>query len=677
VACATAVLTAILLGAPSPAGDAHPRVFLTAADVARVQKAVATRPDFARWAEQLVRRAETAKIADLPPLERAWWEKDRSKPWRDTYPQVFHHTWIVPERWAELARDCARAHLVRPAAKLDQKGKQVLLALAGFTFEFEHYDVGLNYTVWSVAALEAYDILYDAFTPAERKRVDAFFARFLAALEKNDRYWIEHEPGGALNNHYAWHKLAFVAMGLFYDRPELVERAFTGPKGIEFLMRHGFTDDGLWLEGSIPYQLAATTPLVWAAEMLENAGHKRRLYTGDAGDGRTLKSAYDALIPLVFPDRTLPAIGDCYGVRPHLARRPDWETLNRRFPDPRYAWLLSDAGRRPHALFQGAAELPVADPPGQFSKLWPEHGYAALRSVEGPAYWTGRGWTLFATWSNHLVHENADKLSVQLFADGHLWLPDCEAKPSAEHSFSAPVQSALNRETLCHNTLLVDAHSQRFPDGRLDLVEYQVLPQVKRVSMGDLAGRLYPGVRQLRTCLVRADYVLDFFQVQADRARSLAWVTHVDALPAGSSSPGPAKPFALPGQAPWSYLRGAEEVVVPGPYWEVFRHGERRFRIDLATSSPQQLVRCGFPRDDGPKAEVIPMRMFRSDASSAWYAAVYRSGVKADEPLKVSVVPGPLDSWLVTVDVSSSRFVHRLPRLPNAPLPGKAVGSRQ
>jgi hypothetical protein len=250
----------------------------------------------------------------------------------------------------------------------------VLLGLADCTFEFEHYDVGLNYTVWTVAAMEAYDVLHDAFTPAERKKLDAFFERFLAALEKNDQYWIEHEPGGALNNHYAWHKLAFVVMGLFYDRPELVE--------------------------------------------------------------------------------------------------------------------------------------------------------------------------------------------------------------------------------------------------------YQALPQVKRVSIGDLSGRLCANVRQLRTCVVRADYVLDFFQVQA------------------------------------------EEGLVPGPYWEQFHHGERRFRIDLATSSPAQLVRCGFPRDDGPKPAVIPMRMFRSDACSAWYAAVYRSGPKADEALKVSVSPGPLDSWLVTVDLASSHLAHRVPRLP-------------
>jgi hypothetical protein len=37
--------------------------------------------------------------------------------------------------------------------------------------------------------------------------MDAFFDRALAAIIRSDEYWIAHEPGGKINNHYAWHKL--------------------------------------------------------------------------------------------------------------------------------------------------------------------------------------------------------------------------------------------------------------------------------------------------------------------------------------------------------------------------------------------------------------------------------------------------------------------------------------
>ena len=88
----------------------------------------------------------------------------------------------MPLKWADLARNCARASLVKPSAPLAAKGREVLLRLSDYTFEFEHYDVGMNYTIWALAALDAYDILYADFTPAERRRLDIFFARYLDAL---------------------------------------------------------------------------------------------------------------------------------------------------------------------------------------------------------------------------------------------------------------------------------------------------------------------------------------------------------------------------------------------------------------------------------------------------------------------------------------------------------------
>jgi len=54
------------------------------------------------------------------------------------------------------------------------KAKAVLLGLSDYSFEFEHYDVGMNYTLWAVPALEAYDILYQEWTASERSRLESF-----------------------------------------------------------------------------------------------------------------------------------------------------------------------------------------------------------------------------------------------------------------------------------------------------------------------------------------------------------------------------------------------------------------------------------------------------------------------------------------------------------------------
>ena len=642
---------------------AHPFLFITAADIERARDGIKHNAAFATLAKELTKRATTNRLEALPSLERQWWEAARQKPWSDTYPEIFHHTFIVPLKWASLAQDCARANLVAPFPPLAAKAKRTLLSLSDYTFEFDHYDVGMNYTIWAMAALDACDILYGEFTPAERARLDAFFERYLAALRKSDDYWIEHEPGGKLNNHYAWHKLGLCMVGVFYERPELVQRALRGPKGVEFMLANGFKDDGLWLEGSIPYQFAETAPLVIMARMLENAHSPDSLFRFSAPNGRTLKQSYDALVPLLFPDRTLPPIGDAYAHRPHISQHPDWETLFSQFHEPVYAWLLADRGTRSlDALFHGTPDLPAAPPPLQPGKLWPEMGYAALRSDETTNYWSGRGWSLFATYSGQPVHEHADKLSLMLFAGGHLWLPDCEARTSAEHAFSSLIQTTLNRETLCHNTLLVDGRTQRLPGQRLDLLEFTNGPGLKRLSIGDMQGRLYDGVRQLRTLLVCPDYVLDLFQVSAAGPHEFAWVTHVDGESVAASLRA-TNAMTLPASAPWRFLRDAKSAHATSPLWECFSHDRQTLRLDLFPSGPTEVIQCGFPSDDGPAPQTIPMRLFKRSGTNAWFLAVYRLVSTPAEPAEASIAPAGPKTLDVTLSLSGRVAHHTVPRL--------------
>ncbi len=665
IASALAACTLLFIGAGSLAAaqHAHPWLFLTTVDVERVRAGVAHNLVFATLARQLAERAATNRVEDLPPLERQWWGAAQGQPWRDTYPPVFHHTLSVPLKWADLARACAQVNLLTPSAPLLAKAKCTLLSLSDYTFEFEHFDVGMNYTIWVLGALEIYDILYPEFTTAEHARLDAFFERYLAALRKSDDYWIEHEPGGKLNNHYAWHKLGMAMIGLFYGRPELVENAMRGPKGVEYMLAHGFKDDGLWLEGSIPYQFAETAPLLILARLLENAHSPESLFRYRSPNGLTLQQSYDALIPLLLPDRTLPPIGDTYARRPHVAEHPDWELLFREFHAPAYAWLLNDCPTRtPQALFWGVPDLPAAAPPSQPSKVWPEMGYVALRSDETTNHWSGRGWSLFGTFSGQTVHEHADKLSVLLFAQGHLWLPDCEARSSAEHSFSSVIQNTLNRQTLCHNTLLVDGHGQRVTGQRLNLLEFTNLPSLKRVTFGDLQGRLYEGVRQLRTLIVCQDYVVDFFQATSDTPHDFAWLTHVDGE-STAGAPRATNTATLPTGTPWSYLREPKSAGATNRIWECFSDGHQTLRMDVLVDGPAEIVHCGFPRNDRPQSDTLPMRLVTRRGTNAWFLALYRIVSRPAEPAELSVGLAAAADPGITLRVGGKVFRYPLPPL--------------
>jgi hypothetical protein len=288
-------------------------------------------------------------------------------------------------------------------------------------------------------------------------------------------------------------------------------------------------------------------------------------------------------------------------------------------------------------------------------------GYVALRSNEGTNYWSGRGWSLFATFSGQPVHEHADKLSLILFGNGHLWLPDSEARTSAEHAFSSATQAELNRQTLCHNTLLVDGRSQRFAGQRLDLLEFTNAPGFKQATIGDRQGRLYEGVRQLRTLIVTEGYVVDFFQAASAAPHEFAWLTHVNGEPA-SGSVAATNTVALPAGAPWSYLRNPRCGGIRSQVWECFSDGQQTLRLDLLADGPAEVVHCGFPRDDSPGSQTIPMRIFGRQGNAAWFLAVYRLGAKPG-PAELKVAPAGATGMTVTLRLDEKVVQHTVPRL--------------
>jgi hypothetical protein len=623
---------------------------------------------FARIARDIRDRAEASNVADLAPLERTWWDEARHQPWSQTYPIINHHTGKVPREWARLANDCARAAALFPNSGLDAKGRETLLRLADYTFEFEHYDVGLNYATWGMTCLETYDLLYAGFKAAERERLDAFFTRLAEAVRKNNEFWIAHEPGGPINNHYLWHKLVFVMYGLFYDRPDWITEALHGRKGVVENLQHGFNDAGFWAEGALNYQVVATSPMVIMAELLERAESSQRIWNLVTDDGRTVRQSYNALLSILFPDGTLPNVGDSYGRRAAPGQYADYERLYARFGDPRYAWILRQHGTRSEtALFYGVAALPQGRPPIQEPASWPEQGYMMLRTTPGDAYWTAAGWTLFATTSNVPCHAHLDGLSIMLYGDGRHWLVDADARAGVYHAFSSTIQRELNRATLAHNTVLVDGRSQRFPRRPLDVVEFHALPEVQRATIADLGGQLYEGVRQMRTVILCNAYVLDVFQVQAEAPREITWVVHIDGA-GGTSSVSQWQAAALPEGPPWRWLRDPQRTLEPvRSYAEQFAAGDRSFQIDVATDGPATVIRCGFPRDDSPEPVTYATRMVQRLGPSAWFAALYRTAGAEAASANLTLETAPMGSCAVVVTIGDTLHRHVLPRLEACP----------
>ena len=670
------ILAIIMATSVIPAfGRGHPFLFMSSADIARVQHNATSSVFFAELAQSQIAVARQVDVDQLPPFETDWWEEEEPKPYTDRDRSLtLKHLRLIPMEYGNAAKNCARAWILTGDTNYLDKAKVVLLKHAEYDFGFDDVNCGIDYTVASFGAMEAYDIAYDYFTQQEHDTMDDFFMRLVVAVEQNNDYWIANNPSGTeMNNHEGRHRACMAMVGFFYDIPRYIDKAITDPKGFNDMLQDGFQDEGLWPEASLPYQFVQLDAMLWIAELAHNAGYPVNLYTHMVA-GRSLQGCYDTVFSLTFPDGQLPPIGDGYGGRAYPGERKDYERLYTRLGDEKYAWLIDRSdGRDRDSLFWGVADLQAGSPPPCPSKLWPEHGYAALRTNEGTHYWNGNGWTLFADFSSNRTHEHADKLSIMLYGEGHLWLRDSECRADRVEKATAEVTVLLNRATASHNTVMIDLEDQKKAlPAPLELLEFSTTPGNRRITVGDSADLLYPGVRQLRTCIVRDDYVVDVFQVKAGEAHDIAWTTHIDAElhDCFVSEFGPA---SQPANGPWQYIQTDDISAPTNTFWETFSHDGAFFRMDVASSQPSQYTRSRYPTVEAAPQEYIPMRMVGCHAAEATFVAVYRTGdAVITSPVEIEIGDASEGNWMlgiVSQGVTNEFTIRDLASPPPATLP--------
>jgi hypothetical protein len=603
----------------------HPFLFFAQKHIAAARER-AGRAEYRRALENLNAEADKARHTVLGSVDSSWWKDIKTRPWSDTYPIIYEKTCLLPLGMVRPAYYAALRFAINEDTKDAEAAKEILLHLSDYTFEFEHYDVGMNYAVWGHLALNTYDILFEQFSSAEHAKLDAFFTRMARAVMKNDVYWIENNIGGGINNHLAWHKMILGCLGLFYGHDQLVEYALHSRRGILELLELGLVDDGLWCESSLNYHFTAVVPMVYLAEALRNTGHGQDLYAITTANGRSIRQAFDSMFGVLFPDGGIPPIGDAYGLRRYLHDEYMYAYGYKAYKDPRYAWLLKRAPCEKAELLFVGVETEAVKSPDVTSRLYPEHGYAFLRDRQGPDYWASDGWCAFLNFDKSGVHCHQDKLSLMLFGCGKLLIPDVETRATVPHAFSAKVQRELNRSALSQNTVMIDYRDQRPIGEKLWLEEYRELPEEKVVTAADRNGLLYEGVRQSRTICVRPEYVLDVFQVVSDTPHNIHWIIHGIGRPKSQEASVVLKPspMKLPGAGAWlrDFKAGQSDDEVSIEWSE----DSVQFKVTLAAGKDTKILTCGYPETDQADSPTIPMLMVERKAASTIYAVVYQAG---------------------------------------------------
>lgn len=433
--------------------------------------------------------------------------------------------WFVNHEISEAALRIAVLHRLGEPLVLEPL-RQILLGYADrYAFYVQQPRTGttnpgaatyttLDESVWSVPLAWAYSLIEDDLSQADQEKIKSKL--FLPAAE----HLVTHHYR-KLHNFSCWHNAAIATLGQVAGRPDLVADSIDTPSGQRAQLRDGMLQDGLWWEGSMSYHFYA----LWAVLISALAArHDSQL---DILAEPAIRQALRTVIDCTYPDGTLPATHDCWyftsvtgeachGVPP----APDfYEIALSAYEEPAFAAVLTQAyGQRPresvYALLLGPDRIAPEPWPARRSFVLEPSGLAFLRPP-------GSGLDLMMKFGpTGDWHGHPDKLALTGYADGWLFSPDLGTP-----GYGVASLETWYRQTLSHNTVLIDGVSQPPAVGSLVRIQTEQLPHLMEAEVCWTEGE-YAGVSMRRRVMAHPEYFVDVFTVRCQQSRRVEWVYH-------------------------------------------------------------------------------------------------------------------------------------------------------
>jgi len=554
-----------------------------------------------------------AEALSFAPFDHSHLVHRPQSEWDALYPAVFEATWRVPAPYAHLALAAAlHFRLTGARASMALALKALEFLATGYTFDIEHFDVGMNYAVWNLPLLFAADLLRPDLHESLSERLEAYFRACLSAVSANDAAWFAHNWGGAWNNHYAWHKALIALASLYLDEPAGVKKALFGPAGVSDLLSHAVVDDGLWHESATGYQFVAVSPLMQLAFALKNAGWPFDLLAAEF-EGKSLRQLFEAPLALLLPDARLPELP-----------APLYALAYAAWGEPAFAWA---AQLEPFTFSPGLAcalcwlaegDFSGATPPQPATRLFPEHGYTLLASPASESYFAPDTAACFVTWGKSNIHGHQDKLGIELYAGGLRWLRDAEGT-SPGHSFSSAIQRTLNRSTLAHNTVCVDQSSQRGLPVELEASVFDARANLLEVRD---SGRLYPGVSQIRRLELQPKALVDEFHLDSTSSHIYDYQLH---FPPGAELEVPLdlRPFTFCGagrEYEWILSASATQLD-SGALAFACNYEGKRLEVHLSAPPGSLFILAELAANSERTPPHVPLVLVRAESNEAHFSA--------------------------------------------------------
>jgi hypothetical protein len=372
----------------------------------------------------------------------------------------------------------------------------------------------LDESVWSVPLAWAYSLIESDLSPIDQEQIKSML--FVPTAEH-----LVKRHYRKLHNFSCWHNAAIATLGRVVDRPDLVAGAIDTASGQRTQLREGMLPDGLWWEGSMSYHFYALWAVLVSAIAARHDPHL------DIFAEPAIRQALRTVIDCAYPDGTLPATHDCWyftsvtgeachGVPP----APDfYEIALSAYDEPAFAAVLTKAyAQSPrdsvYALLFGPDHIVPHRWPARGSFVIEPSGLAFLRPP-------GSGLDLMMKFGpTGEGHGHPDKLAITGYADGWRFSPDLGTP-----GYGVASLETWYRQTLSHNTVLIDGLSQPPACGALVGMQTDQLPHSMEAQVSWTEGE-YAGVFMRRRVMAHPEYFVDVFTVQCEQPRRIEWIYH-------------------------------------------------------------------------------------------------------------------------------------------------------
>ena len=542
----------------------------------------------------------------------------------------FEHYWL-----AAAARDLALTYAIQQKPEYAQKAAEILLKYAD-ALPHEPGAGGfqentLTEAVTVIPLAEAYDLICERMTPAQRQHIERDFLWPIAQSLTR---------AGFVGNWGSWHLSAIGVIGYATRHQRFIDFATAQFKS---QITDQLGDDGLWPESIGTYHFYALEAFISFAEAAANCGDD--LYHWEPRPGKGLKAMFEAPLRYAYQNMRLAAIND--GWFECWLPQDQYVLAYHRYHSPEFAWVIRELQREGKSgnpgefmdrhdryLLYGEA-LPAEIPRPTFTTTnFPVLGISVLRQD----YDSRDEMMMTFHYGPFLGHGHYDKMGVTLFANGGVLVPDYGTTGYGV-SLSRFLQSAPG-----HNTIVIDGKNQpRTRDE--DLIAFSDTPGFKLTAAR--TSELAPGTAWARTVMLADGYAVIWDRIKSDSEHQYDWFFHAEgknfSLSDSGETPVGKKEFSYP------FISDVKKYVLNGTpvaRWETDGSG-----LDLWTmNQPGQTAFAGkFPT---PEIRRVPVLVLRQKSRNSQFLVVARPwrGAKRTNQDQVLFIRADDGSTLVTVN---------------------------